>query len=193
MSTSTGSLLTTSPTATSSLLFGLATYGFLEEGIGGLLILCGVDFRRFDDEDSEGGGPQLGNGRRAPETERETVDTSEGVGEAARLALIARSGCGWEGSIDLLLAAGLLELGLETVDERLIVRCREANVELKSLEVDAIGPETDLFVDTTESRLAERFGVASALWGAFLLGVEGRAGAITCPRPRVAELTDRAE
>jgi len=39
----------------------------------------------------------VGNGRRAPETERETTDTSEGAGEAARLALIARGGCrmGW--------------------------------------------------------------------------------------------------
>ena len=162
MSTSTGSLLTTSPTATSSLLFGLATYGFLE-GIGGLLILCGVDFRRFGNGGSGGGGPQLGNSRRAPETERETTDTSEGVGEATRIAWLARGGCGCDGSIELLPAAGLLELGLETVDDRLIVRCREANVELKSLEVEAIGPETDLFVDTTESRLAERFGVGSAL------------------------------
>jgi hypothetical protein len=55
-----------------------------------------------------------------------------------------------------------LELGLETVDDRLMVRCRDANVELKSLEVELIGPETDLFVDMTESRLAERFGVGSA-------------------------------
>ena len=45
----------------------------------------------------------------------------------------------------------------------LVVRCREANVELKSLEDDAIGPETDLLVDTTESLLEERFGIGSAL------------------------------
>src|SRR6266851_871796 len=117
MSTSAGSLLTTSPTATSSLLFGLATYGFLG-GCGSLL--CGVDFdgRRG----SGGGGPQLGrDGRRWPETERETPDTLEGVGEAARLVWLARGRRGWDGSIDFL-PAELLALGLETVDERLVVR-----------------------------------------------------------------------
>ena len=78
-----------------------------------------------------------------PETEGKTTDTLEGVGEAACLTWIERRGCGWDGSIDLLLAAGLLELGLETVDGRLMARWREAKVELKSLEVEAIGPETD--------------------------------------------------
>jgi hypothetical protein len=51
----------------------------------------------------------------------------------------------------------------EPVEVMLVVRCREANVELKSLEDDAIGPETDLLVDTTESLLEERFGIGSAL------------------------------
>jgi hypothetical protein len=64
-------------------------------------------------------------------------------------------------------------LGLETVEDRLVVRCREENVELKSLEDEAIGPETDLFVDTTESRLEERFGMGSALGRTLLLDVEG--------------------
>ena len=44
-----------------------------------------------------------------------------------------------------------MESGLETVDGRLMVRWREAKVGLKSLEVEAVGPETDLFVDMTES------------------------------------------
>jgi hypothetical protein len=57
----------------------------------------------------------------------------------------------------------LLALVFETVDDRLIVRCREANVELKRREDEAIGPETALLVDTTESRLEERFGMGSAL------------------------------
>jgi len=51
---------------------------------------------------------------------------------------------------------------LEVAEDRLVVRCREAKVELKSLEVEAIGPETDLFEDTTESLLEERFGIGSA-------------------------------
>ena len=114
------------------------------------------DLRALDDG-SGGGGPQLGNASlRAPETERAT-DTTEGVGEAARLGLLARAECGWDGSIDFLLV-GLLALVFETVEDRLVVRCREANVELKSREVEASGPETDLLVDTTESRLEERFG-----------------------------------
>ena len=159
MSTSWGSLLTTSPTATSSLLFGLATYGFLGGRDG---LLCGVNLRALDDG-SGGGRPQLGNdGRRAPETERAT-DTTEGVGEAARLGLLSRADCGWGGSIDFLPVGGLLALVFETVDDRLIVRCREANVELKRREDEAIGPETALLVDTTESRLEERFGMGSAL------------------------------
>jgi hypothetical protein len=54
-------------------------------------------------------------------------------------------------------------MGPSAVDDRLMVRCREANVELKSLEDEAIGPETDLFVDTTESLLEERFGMGLAL------------------------------
>jgi hypothetical protein len=54
-------------------------------------------------------------------------------------------------------------MGPEAVEVRLIVRCREANVELKSLEDEAIGPETDLLVDTTESLLDERFGMGSGL------------------------------
>jgi hypothetical protein len=158
MSTSSGSLFTTSPTATSSLLLGLATYGFLGGRDG---LLCGFDLRALDDG-SGGGGPQLGtDGRRAPETERAT-DTTEGVGEAARLRLLARAECGWDGSIDFLLL-GLLALVFETVDDRLMVRCREANVELNRREDEAIGPETALLVDTTESRLEERFGMGSAL------------------------------
>lgn len=153
MSTSSGSLFTTSPTATSSLLFGFATYGFLGGRDG---LLCGFDLRALDDG-SEGGGPHLGtDGRRAPETERAT-DTTEGVGEPARLGLLAR-----DGSIDFLLVE-LLPLVFETVDDRLIVRCREANVELKRREDEAIGPETALLVDTTESRLEERLGMGSAL------------------------------
>jgi len=87
--------------------------------------------------------PELGNGRRAPETEGKITDTLEGVGEAVCLTWIERRGCGWDGSIDLLLATGFLGLGLETVDGRLMARRREAKVELKSLEVEAIGPETD--------------------------------------------------
>jgi len=66
-------------------------------------------------------------------------------------------------------------LGTEfvVVELRLIVRCREAKVELKSLEVEAIGPETDLFDDTTESLLKERVGTGSALWVTLLVDVEG--------------------
>jgi hypothetical protein len=67
----------------------------------------------------------------------------------------------------------LLAFGLETVDDRLVVRCREANVELNSLEDDAIGPETDRLMDMTESRLEERFGTGSAFGGTRLLDVEG--------------------
>jgi hypothetical protein len=158
MSTSSGSLLTTSPTATSSLLFGLATYCFLG-GCDGLL--CGFDLLALNDR-SGGGGPQLGrDDRRAPETER-AIDTTEGVGDAARLGSPARVECGWNGSTDFL-PARLLALLFEIVDDRLIVRCREANVELESREDEPIGPETDLLVDTTESRLEERFGMGSAL------------------------------
>lgn len=50
--------------------------------------------------------------------------------------------------------------GLEAVEFRLIVRCREANVELKSLEEDEpIGPETDRLLDATESLLEQRLGM----------------------------------
>lgn len=101
-------------------------------------------------------------GRREPKTEREIPDASEGVGETARLAWLARRGCGWDGSKGFL-PPGLLAMGPSAVDDRLMVRCREANVELKSLEDEAIGPETDLFVDTTESLLEERFGMGLAL------------------------------
>ena len=61
------------------------------------------------------------------------------------------------------------------MEDKLVVRCREANVELKSLEDDAIGPETDLLVDTTESRLEDRlgFGTGSALLETLRLDVEG--------------------
>jgi hypothetical protein len=47
----------------------------------------------------------------------------------------------------------------EAVEFRLVVRCREANVELKSLEDEPIGPETDRLLDTTESLLEQRFGM----------------------------------
>jgi hypothetical protein len=49
-------------------------------------------------------------------------------------------------------------MGLEAVEFRLVVRCREANVELKSLEDEPIGPETDRLLDTIESLLEQRFG-----------------------------------
>src|ERR1700761_1441038 len=78
MSTSSGSLLTTSPTATSSLLLGLATYGFLGGGSSGLLF--GGDLCML--EDGRGGQPHVGRvDREAPEKEREAPGASEGVGE----------------------------------------------------------------------------------------------------------------
>ncbi|KAI0291728.1 hypothetical protein BC826DRAFT_470952 [Russula brevipes] len=114
ISTFSGSLLTTSPTATSNLLFGLATYGFLA-GSGGLLggnLWVG-----------SGGGRSRYDGRRAPLPERETKDAFEGVGETARLVWLGRGGSGCDGSNGVLLPSGLLELGLETVEDRLVVRC----------------------------------------------------------------------
>ena len=101
ISTSSGRLLTTSPTATSSLLFGLATYGFLG---GSDALFFGVNFCGFDDGIGRGGGrPHVGyEGLRVPKTERErkceTPDTSEGVGETVRLVWPLRRGCGWDGS-----------------------------------------------------------------------------------------------
>jgi len=139
------------------LLFGLATYGFLD-GSGGLLL--GGTFCAFGDG-SGGGRPHVGyEGRREPEAERETTDAFEGVGETARLKWLARRGCGWASSSGFL-PPGLLAMGLEVVEFRLIVRCREANVELKSLEDEPIGPETDRLLDTTESLLEQRFGMGT--------------------------------
>ena len=59
------------------------------------------------------------------------------------------------------------------IELRLIVRCRETKVELKSLEVEAIGLETNLFNDTTESLLKEQVGTGSVLWVTLLINVEG--------------------
>ena len=50
-------------------------------------------------------------------------------------------------------------MGLEAVEFRLVVRCRDANVELKNLEDEPIGPETDRLLDATESLLEQRFGI----------------------------------
>ena len=167
MSTSSGSLLTTSPTATSSLLLGLATYGFLGGGNG---LLFGGDLCTFEDNR---GRPHVGCvGRVALVKERETPEASEGVGETVRLKWLAWERWRREGSIDLL--PGLLSgAGLEVVEDRLMVRCREEKVELKSLEVEAMGPETDLFEDTTESLLEERFGMGTALWETLLVDADG--------------------
>jgi hypothetical protein len=139
----------------------LATYGFLC-GSGGLFLKG--DLSGFEGKDNRGGGrPHDGCvGRRGAEKEREATDATEGVGEVARLAWPARNGWRREGSTDFL--PELLGTEFEVVEDRLIVRCREANVELKSREDDAIfGPDTDLLVDTTESRLEDRFGMSGAL------------------------------
>ena len=127
-----------------------------------------------------------------PKTECAT-DKTEHI-EAAHLRLLTCIECRWDGSIDLR-PAGLLALVFETetVDDMLMVRCCEANMELKSWEDKAIGPETDLLVDSTESQLEERFGMGSALREALLFDVEGWTGPSACPRPRVQGLTDKAE
>ena len=50
-------------------------------------------------------------------------------------------------------------MGLEAVEFRLVVRCRDANVELKNLEDEPIGPETDRLLVATEILLEQRFGI----------------------------------
>ena len=132
------------------------------------------DLGGFEGKDNRGGRPHVGSVERggAPEKERETPDASEGVGEAASLVLPTRERWRREGSTDFLPE---LLLGTEfgAVEDRLIVRCREANVELNSLEDEAIGPDTDLLEDTTESRLEHRFGMGGTFWDTFLLDAEG--------------------
>ena len=120
------------------------------------------------------GRPHVGYvGRVLPAKERETTEASEGVGETVRLKWLAWEGCRREGSIDFLPGLLLSGTGLEVAEVRLMVRCREAKVELKSLDVAVMGPETDLFEDTTESLLEERFGMGIALWETLLVDVEG--------------------
>ena len=78
-------------------------------------------------EDGRGGQPHVGRvDREAPEKEREAPGASEGVGETVRLKWLAWEGWRREGSMDLLtgLLAGTAEL--EVVEDRLVVRCREA-------------------------------------------------------------------
>jgi len=142
-------------------------------------------------EDGRGGRPQVGRVvREAPEKERETPETSEGVGETVRLKWLA-----WrrEGSIDLLPGSLVGTAELEVVEDRLVVRCREAKVELNSLEVEAMGPETDRFEDTTESLLEERFGMGSAWRGTLLADIEGRAAGGARAGPGVEDLADSDE
>ena len=60
-----------------------------------------------------------------------------------------------------ILPTKLLAMGLEAVEFRLVVRCRDANVEPKNpdSEDEPIGPETDRLLDATESLLAR-----TAIW-----------------------------
>jgi hypothetical protein len=81
----TGRLLTTSPTATSSLFLGSATYVFLGTGA----VFCGVEPRgRIDDNEFLGARDQLDievDEREWPLTEREKDEASEAVGDPLRL------------------------------------------------------------------------------------------------------------
>lgn len=82
MSTWVGKLFTTSPTATSSLFFGFATYAF--RGRGGAL---GGGDRGVDEKDRRGARPNVEPGREEfverdrGLKDREPVDVSDGVGE----------------------------------------------------------------------------------------------------------------
>jgi hypothetical protein len=134
----TGSLLTTSPTATSSLLLGSAMYVFLD-ATGAFL--CGVEPRGIVDNEGRGARDQVDidvDEREGPRTECEYVEESEKRGDPLRLLcpVCARELKG--------VPEGRLT-GVEVDAERLVVRCRDANVE--PCKENPSGPDTDRLVD----------------------------------------------
>lgn len=163
----TGNLLTTSPTATSSLFFGLGTYSVLGGGfLGGVNIVgrgndCLGARDHVDIDEVERAGTPL-DLELHPEKERvcncEKDEASEKVGDAVHFVRPV-SALGLAGVPTVRLTGVADE---ETSDDKLVVRCRDANVELEGFEDEGvIGPETDRAEeDTVDKRLVDLLGVS---------------------------------
>lgn len=141
----TGSLLTTSPTATSSLLLGFAMYVFLGCGI----FFWGVEPLGSVPREYLGARDQVDVEVEARDGfKRETDEVSETLGEPVRLggfvAVRERNG-----------VPEVRRIGLAVEPVKLVVRCREAKVEPNS-ENPPDGPDTEREEDRLDNWLSGR-------------------------------------